>query len=150
MRFADTVTVQAPREQVWETLNDPYAIGACVPGLQEVEVEEDGSSFGGKARLRVGGTSLVFPARVSWVEKDAPCGGTLRATAVLGGFAIEGNGAVALAMDGEGMTTVDWEVVVRFPEKLAKNAIMMQMARPFASRFIEAFFHCVQRRLEAV
>jgi hypothetical protein len=150
MRFADTVSVNAPREQVWATLVDPYAIGACVPGLQALEVDEDGKSFGGEARLQVGGASLVFPARVSWVEQDAPCGGTLRASAVLGGFAIEGNGVVALAANGEGMTTVEWEVVVQFPEKLAGNAIMMKMARPFAARFIEAFFHCVQGRLESV
>jgi len=150
MNFSDMVTVGASRSRVWQVLSDAQAIGPCVPGLQEVEVYDDGLSFGGKAQIKVGSSTLSFPAHVAWIEQDAPNAGSLRATAALAGYEIEGHGTITLSEDEEGRTTLAWEANVVIPEKLAANALMVQMARLFATRFFQGFFQCVQSRLESV
>lgn len=150
MQFSDTVSLNVAPDRVWETLVDPYAIGSCLPGLQEVEVFDEGRSFGGEARIELGAASVSFPAKVTWVEQNAPQGGRLRATATLMGHEILGDGTVTLQADGAGKSTMAWQVDVTVPPVLAGNAIMMQMARTFATRFIQAFFACVQAHLSSV
>ena len=150
MQFSDAITVSADLQHVWNVLDDPYAIGACVPGLEEVEVYDEGLSFGGKAHLKVGSSTLAFPARVTWVDQNAPHGGRLRAVVALAGYEIEGQGAIMLSNSADGQTTVAWEAEVVIPEKLAENALVVQMARLFATRFFQDFFACVQGRLGAV
>ena len=131
-------------------LDDPEAMGSCVPGMQEVEVFDGGLSFGGKARLKLGATSISFPARVSWLERTLPDGGRLRASATLMGYEIEGETAVWLKRDGGGGTIFSWQVDVAIPEQLASSAILLQVAHTLAARFVEDFFRCVKARLESV
>lgn len=150
MQLSDSAVLNAPRERVWETLIDPQAIGSCIPGLTEVEVYDDGRSFGGLASIKVGGSSLSFPARVTWVERDGPQGGRLRASAKLMGHEISGDGVVSLLSDELGKTIMDWQVDVTMPPGLAANAFVMKMAGAFATRFIQAFFQCVRAHLASV
>lgn len=150
MQFNDKVLLAASRDRVWQALNDPEEIGRCIPGLETVEIYEDGRAFGGQASIRVGSSALSFPARVTWVEKDIPHGGSLRATAVLAGYIIEGQGAVTLMERQAGETTLSWNADVVIPDTLAENPLMIQMARMFATRFFKGFFQCVQARLESV
>lgn len=150
MEFNDTVLLAASRERVWQALNDPQEIGRCIPGLDTVEIYDDGRAFGGQASIKVGSSALTFPARISWVEQDAPHGGRLRAAAVLAGYDVEGQGAVTLEENQDGETTLTWQADVVIPEELADNPLLAQMARMFATRFLQGFFQCVQARLASV
>lgn len=150
MEFKDTVLLAAPRDRVWQTLNDPDEIGGCIPGLETVEVYDEGRAFGGQASIKVGSSALRFPARVAWIEQTAPSGGRLQASATLAGYEIEGQGAVTLDENGEGETTLSWEASVVIPDELAENPLMAQMARMFAGRFLKGFFECVEARLASV
>jgi uncharacterized protein len=62
MRFEESFTVSAPREDVWAFLEDVARIARCVPGVSEVEPLEDG-----RARVRmtqkVGPLSATFDLR---------------------------------------------------------------------------------------
>lgn len=150
LHFSDEVTLSASREAVWDVLNDAQAVGQCVPGLREVEVYDDGRSFGGTARIALGANALSFPARVTWMEREAPNGGRLQAFVTFAGYEIVGNGAVQLAPSGNGGVVLSWTADVALPEKLGDNALMLQMARSFAGRFIQEFFRCLQARLASV
>ena len=150
MQFSDSVSVSAEIERVWDVLNDAQSIGSCIPGLEAVEIYEEGVSFGGTARVNLGTSALSFPARITWVEQNAPHGGRLQALVKLAGFEIEGYGNVALREAESAGTDIRWDAAVHMPEKLAGNPLMVQMARMFASRFIESFFQCLLVRLSAV
>ncbi len=39
MQLADGITIPAPRERVYEALNDVAILKACIPGCEELEKE---------------------------------------------------------------------------------------------------------------
>lgn len=150
MQFNDTVVLAASRDRVWQALNNPQEIGRCIPGMESVEVYEEGRAFGGQASIKVGSSALTFPARLTWIEKNAPHGGRLKAAAVLAGHDFEGQGKVILDENEDGQTTLSWQVDVVVPDALANNPLTAQMARMFATRFLKGFFECVEAFLASV
>lgn len=150
MEFQDTVVLTAPRAAVWEFLLDPYELGECLPGVEKVEIFEPNRVFGGTATLNVGGGSVQLPARVEWVEREVMRGGRLRALTEVAGHPIEGDGVIELEDTPQGGTQLNWRAVVVVPEAFAGNPMLLQVARGVATQFINAFFHCIQAKLEAV
>lgn len=150
MEFQDTVVLAAPRTAVWAFLLDPYELGACLPGLEKVEILEPDRVFGGTATLNVAGGSFQLPARVEWVERDAMRGGRLRALTEMAGHPIEGNGVIELEDAPEGGTQLFWTAGIVVPEAFRGNPMLLQIAQGVARQFIEAFFKCIQAKLEAV
>ncbi len=43
MNLQGTVQVKAPRDRVWEALNDPKVLEQCTPGCKQMTLAEDGS-----------------------------------------------------------------------------------------------------------
>ena len=41
MRMTGEQQIAAPRQKVWEALNDPQVLAACIPGCQSLEKEGD-------------------------------------------------------------------------------------------------------------
>ena len=41
MELADEITIPAPRDRVYEALNDVAILKACIPGCEELEKESD-------------------------------------------------------------------------------------------------------------
>lgn len=151
MDFEDEVIVTASRERVWAFLQDPHAMGKCVPGIEAVDIIEPGRAFGGKARIMFGSLEVEFPARVEWMEQEEMCGGRLRALAQVAGYLIEGQGTLALADAAQSPGThVAWSASVSIPEDLARNPLTAQMGKAVAIRFIKTFFECIESRLENV
>lgn len=150
MQFSDSLTVSAPIDRVWSMLIDAHSIGSCIPGLENLEIDEENASFGGIARINLGATALAFPARITWVEQIAPQGGRLRAQVKVAGYEIVGNGTVDLSSHESDGTAINWRANVIMPEQLAGNKLMVQTARMFAGRFIQSFFGCLLERLAAV
>lgn len=149
MQFEDEVVIGSPREQVWAFLLDPYALGGCVPGLEEVKIFEPGRAFGGTARIAFGSLVVKFPARVEWLEQDELRGGRLRVLAQVAGHPLEGQGALELADESEG-TRLAWSARVTLPEALTENPFTAQMAQTVAVRFIKNFFECIKTSLKNV
>ena len=51
--------IEAPRETVWEALNDVEVLRLCIPGVEEIEKTSD-TSFTAKVRAKVGPVSARF------------------------------------------------------------------------------------------
>ena len=150
MEFQDTVVLAAPRAAVWEFLLDPYAVGACLPGLEKVEIYEPDRVFGGTATLNFGGASVQLPARVEWVEREAMRSGRLRAVTKIGEQRVEGEGVIELEDTAEGGTQLFWTAGVVVPEAVSNNPVLLQMAEGMSAHFIKAFFNCIRAKLEEV
>ena len=41
MELADEITIPAPRDRVYEALNDVAILKACIPGCEELEKESE-------------------------------------------------------------------------------------------------------------
>jgi carbon monoxide dehydrogenase subunit G len=69
MEFENEFEVQAPLEQVWETMLDVERVAPCVPGAEVLErTGEDAYSVG--IKVKVGPVSMQYRGQVEIVSKD--------------------------------------------------------------------------------
>jgi carbon monoxide dehydrogenase subunit G len=71
VEFEKTAVLQAPVERVWQTLLDPQVMGACVPGMESVEVVSD-TEYLVSLHVKVSFVSARFKLRTTIVESRPP------------------------------------------------------------------------------
>ena len=135
--------IPAPRQEVWERLNDPETLKVCIPGCQSVEKLSD-TEFEAKVRAKVGPVSANFSGKVTLTDLDPPSGYTItgQGTGGVAGFA-KGSAKVALEEDG-GETVLRYGVDAQVGGKLAQigsrliDGVARKMADDFFTRFVNA------------
>ena len=85
MQMSGQYRIEAPRQTVWEALNDVEVLRLCIPGVEEIEKTSD-TSFTAKVRAKVGPVSARFAGDVTLSDLDPPNGYTISG---------EGKGGVA-------------------------------------------------------
>jgi len=68
--------IAAPRERVWDSLNDPEILWRCIPGCEEV-VRRSETEFEAKMLTKIGPLRARFSGRVEMRDIEAPSGCTL-------------------------------------------------------------------------
>ena len=134
--------IPAPREAVWEALNDPEVLKASIPGCQELEKTSD-TGFSATVQAKVGPVKAKFKGEVSLSDIDPPNGYTISGEGKGGaaGFA-KGGAKVSLAEDG-GETVLSYEVDANVGGKLAQigsrliDSTAKKMAGDFFAKFSE-------------
>jgi carbon monoxide dehydrogenase subunit G len=71
MNFADSITVDAPAQEVWDFLLDVNRSSACMPGVGQVTLIDD-RTFDGSINASVGPIAGKFSFRARIVEADPP------------------------------------------------------------------------------
>jgi carbon monoxide dehydrogenase subunit G len=140
MQITGTFTVPAPRQRVWEALNDPEILRQCIPGCEELNRVGD-NEFEGKVVAKVGPVKASFSGRVTLSDLDPPNGYTISGEGKGGvaGFA-KGSAKVSLRDDGAG-TALDYTADASVGGKLAQiggrlvEAAANQTAEGFFARF---------------
>jgi uncharacterized protein len=143
MEMHGELRIPAPRQQVWERLNDPETLKTCIPGCESVEKISD-TEFTAKVVARVGPVKASFSGKVSLTDLDPPAGYTIsgEGTGGVAGFA-KGSAKVALD-DAGGETVLRYGVQAQVGGKLAQigsrliDATSRKMADEFFSRFVTA------------
>lgn len=140
MQLSGQQHIPAPRQQVWESLNDPRILEASIPGCQSVEKLSD-DLFAATVVARVGPITATFKGLVTLSEVDPPAGYVITGEGQ-GGVAGFGKGGarVRLADDG-GATVLHYEATGQLGGKLAQvgsrlvDAAAAAMAKEFFERF---------------
>ncbi|MEQ8357617.1 MAG: carbon monoxide dehydrogenase subunit G [Kiloniellaceae bacterium] len=140
MQMTGQYRIEAPRQSVWEALNDVEVLRACIPGVEEIEKTSD-TSFSAKVRAKVGPVSARFAGNVTLSDLDPPNGYTISGEGKGGaaGFA-KGGAKVSLEEDGAA-TLLNYEVNAQVGGKLAQigsrliDGTAKKMADDFFSRF---------------
>ena len=135
--------IPAPREIVWQALNDPEVLKASIPGCESLEKLSD-TAMKAIAAVRIGPISARFNGTVQLTDIDAPNGYTINGEGQGGvaGFA-KGGAKVRLDDDGGG-TLLGYDVHAQVGGKLAQlgarliDASAKQMADAFFDRFSAA------------
>ena len=135
--------IPAPRQAVWEALNDPEILKQRRPGCEEM-VKDGENAFEAKVVAKVGPVRAKFGGKVELTDIDPPNGYTISGQGQGGaaGFA-KGGATVKLTEDGEG-TVLSYTVDASVGGKLAQigsrliDATAKKMADDFFSRFAEA------------
>jgi carbon monoxide dehydrogenase subunit G len=146
MLMAGEVQLAAPRETVWEKLNDPKVLKSCIPGCEELEVTDDGG-FRATAKISVGPVSARFEGKVTLSDLDPPSGYRISGEGKGGvaGFA-KGDAVVSLVENDHG-TLLRYDVNAQIGGKLAQlgqrliNGSAKKIADQFFLNFAKAVGH---------
>jgi carbon monoxide dehydrogenase subunit G len=134
--------IPAPRQKVWDALNDPAVLKACIPGCESLERLPD-DSLKATAAIKIGPISARFAGKVQLLELDPPNGYRIEGEGAGGvaGFA-KGGAAVRLADSGN-ETLMTYDVKAQVGGKIAQlgarliDATAKQMADQFFNRFVD-------------
>ena len=134
--------IPAPRQRVWEGLNDPEILRQSIPGCDAIEKSSD-TEFTAKVTARVGPVKASFNGKVTLSDLDPPNGYQIsgEGTGGVAGFA-KGGAQVSLAEDGSD-TVLRYEVHAQVGGKLAQigsrliDATARKMAQDFFGRFAQ-------------
>jgi carbon monoxide dehydrogenase subunit G len=132
--------IPAPRQTVWEALNNTEVLKASIPGCESLEKLAD-DQMKATAAVKVGPISARFTGKVQLTDIDAPNGYRISGEGQGGvaGFA-KGGANVALTDDGAD-TLLSYQVNAQVGGKLAQlggrliDATAKQMADAFFDRF---------------
>ena len=133
----------APRQAVWEALNDPEVLKACIAGCEKLEKTSD-TEMTATVAVKIGPISARFGGKVTLSDIDAPNSYTISGEGQ-GGVAGFGKGGAAIRLqdtDGGG-TLLTYEVKAQVGGKIAQlgarliDATAKQMADTFFDRFAE-------------
>ena len=131
--------IAAPRQKVWDALNDPAVLKACIPGCENLE--KDGDQFKATAAIKIGPIAARFAGKVHLTDLDPPNSYRISGEGQGGvaGFA-KGGADVKLADEGDA-TLLSYVVKAQVGGKIAQlgarliDATSKQMADQFFDRF---------------
>ena len=119
MQMTGEQRIAASRETVWDALNDPEVLKACIPGCEEIEKVSE-TEMNAKVKAKVGPVSAKFQGSVTLSDLNPPESYRISGEGKGGaaGFA-KGGATVKLAEDGDG-TILTYEVDAQVGGKLAQ------------------------------
>jgi uncharacterized protein len=141
MEMSGERRIPAPRQQVWEALNDPEALRTAIPGCESVErVGED--QFQARVAVKLGPMAAKFGGKVKLENLNPPASYTISGEGNGGamGFA-KGGADVALEEAGPAETILRYQVKAQVGGKMAQlgarliDSTAKQMADQFFDRF---------------
>ena len=150
MEMQGEAQIPAPKQVVWDALNNPSVLRESIPGCEELNQEGD-DSFTAKVKAKVGPVSARFSGKVHLSDIDPPNGYRIHGEGSGGaaGFA-KGGATVTLEDDGAGGTVLKYSVDASVGGKLAQigSRLIDGAARKLADEFFEKFAKLAAARVE--
>ena len=135
--------IPAPRDRVWQALNDPAVLETCIPGIETLEKTSD-TAFEATVGAKVGPVNAKCSGAVTLSNLDPPNGYTISGEGKGGAAGFANGGAdVALSDTDDGGTLLTYTAHVQVGGKLAQIGSRLvagtakKMADDFFSRFAE-------------
>lgn len=140
MEMTGEYRIAAPRERVWQALNDPEVLARCIPGCQELNRESD-TEMSAVVKSRVGPVSATFTGKVTLSDVVPPSGYRISGEGQGGvaGFA-RGGADISLAEDGS-ETVLSYKATAQVGGKLAQvgSRLIDSTAKKLAGEFFGSF-----------
>lgn len=142
-------TIPAPRETVWDALNDPEVLKQSIPGCEEIVPTSD-HGFTATVAAKVGPVKARFNGAVELKDLNPPESYTISGEGKGGaaGFA-KGGAKVRLAeVDGGAATVLTYEVNASVGGKLAQIGARLidSTAKKYANDFFATFSEIAAQR----
>ena len=147
MELKGSFDLAAPKQQVWDALNDPEVLKGCIPGCEEIDKTSD-TSFSAKVTAKVGPVKAKFSGDVTLSDLDPPNAYKISGEGKGGaaGFA-KGGANVSLKDNDSGGTTLEYAVTAQVGGKLAQigSRLIDSTAKKMAREFFETFGKIVDK-----
>ena len=141
MRQEGEYRIAAPREQVWEALNDPAVLARCLDGCRSLTPIAE-NEFAAEVAAKVGPVKAVFTATISLRDVVPATSYRLdaRVNGGVAGFA-KGSARVELEDVGAQETLLRYTIEGAIGGKLAQvgSRLVESAARKMTTRFFERF-----------
>src|ERR1700757_225634 len=140
MEMTGEFRIPAPRQRVWEALNDPEILKQSIPGCQTLEKVSD-TEFNGKVVASVGPVRATFGGKVTLSDLEPPQSYTITGEGSGGGAGFAKGGAkVSLAEEGS-ETLLSYAVQAQVGGKIAQigSRLIDGVARKMANDFFGSF-----------
>jgi len=145
LTMSGEVQIPAPKEQVYQKLNDPEVLKACVPGCESLEKLSD-TEFQAVSVMKIGPVKARWKGKVTLSDLDPPNGYKITGEGEGGvaGFA-KGGAAVHLS-DKDGGTLLKYDVEAQIGGKLAQlgQRLIAGAAKKMADDFFAKFAAAAQ------
>jgi len=140
MQMTGEQRIAAPRQRVWEALNDPEILKLCIPGCQSLDKVGD-DRFDAVAEVKIGPIGARFKGNVQLSDLDAPNGYTITGQGN-GGIAGSAKGGAKVRLsDDAGGTLVTYDVDAEVGGRMAQlgGPIIDATAKNLAGKFFSKF-----------
>jgi carbon monoxide dehydrogenase subunit G len=143
MTMNGEVQLPAAREVVWEKLNDPAVLKACIPGCEQLDKTSD-NSFEAVATIKIGPVKAKFKGKVTLSDIDPPNGYKISGQGEGGVAGFAKGGAVVKLTPKDGGTLLSYDVEAQIGGKLAQlgqrlvNGAAKKVADDFFLKFVES------------
>lgn len=141
MQMTDSQRIEAPREKVWEALNDADVLKASIPGCEEL-IKHSDTELEAKVKLKVGPVKATFGGKVTLNDLGPPNGYKIvgEGSGGVAGFA-RGGATVRLEEDGPNATILHYDVDAKVGGKLAQLGARLidSTAKRLAGEFFASF-----------
>ncbi|VVT28754.1 carbon monoxide dehydrogenase subunit G [Hoeflea sp. EC-HK425] len=139
--------IAAPRQLVWEALNDPDVLRECIPGCESLEKSSD-TEMSATVKIKIGPVSAKFTGDVTLENINAPESYTISGEGKGGiaGFA-KGGADVKLVEDGA-ETVLTYDVKAQVGGKLAQlgSRLIDSTSKKLAGQFFTKFNEVVSAK----
>ncbi|WP_458098072.1 SRPBCC family protein [Roseomonas sp. WA12] len=133
--------IAAPRQVVWDALNDPGVLRASIPGCESIE-RAAADCFEARVAMRVGPMAIRFGGKVKLENLQPPERYSISGEGSGGamGFA-KGNADVVLQEDGPGATRLGYTARAQIGGKMAQLGARLidSTAKQVSDQFFTAF-----------
>ena len=151
MELADEITINAPKDRVYQALNDPEILKQCIPGCEEL-IKHSDNELEAKVVLKVGPVKAKFSGDVQLDNSGAPDAFSLTGQGN-GGAAghAKGGADVTLTADGPDTTILRYEAKAEIGGKLAQlgSRLIQGTAKKLAGKFFKSFAEVVNEDVAA-
>ncbi len=140
MKLSDEKRIAAPRQVVWDGLNDPGVLQQAIPGCESLDKTSE-TGFAAEVRAKVGPVKAKFKGQVELSDLNPPESYRISGEGKGGaaGFA-KGGATVTLIEDGDG-TILKYDVDADVGGKLAQigGRLVEGTAKKLAGEFFDNF-----------
>lgn len=107
MKLDGSYTFDAPRQLVWDTMQDPQALRNAIPGVESFE-QTSPNEYTAKMKIGVGAIKGSYNGKIKLFDQNEPEHYKLSIDASGTPGFVRGEGTFELLEDGPGKTTMNW------------------------------------------
>lgn len=140
MKMSGSHTLPAPREEVWEKLNNPDVLRRCIPGCESLEKHGE-DQLAAVVNVKIGPMNTRFNGEVQLTNLNPPESYRIEGSGSGGQAGSASGGADVHLADKGNETELTYDVDARVTGKIAQlgNRLIDATAQNLATKFFENF-----------
>lgn len=144
MKLSGTYQLKAPRQKVWDALNDPNVLSKCIPGCDKLE-RTGGDNYTAHLKVGVAAIKGAYTGRVSLKDIVPPTSYTLHVEGKGGPGFLKGESKIHLS-DKDGGTEVRFDSDMQVGGLIA--SVGSRMIEGVGKMLADQFFKALEAQVE--